>query len=115
MKTTQVVFLKSLSSSESMEKFITVEREKRTRDLIARNPNSESNALIEKISKDMLESPEAKAFVNGFMKATLQAMCESKNDAGLQEAVIGTVVHAFAMGFAYAASLIDASAESVVC
>jgi hypothetical protein len=97
-----------------MEKFISAEREKRTHDTITRNPNSESGALNEKISKDMLESPEAKAFIAGFMQATIQAICESKNDAGLSAAVIGTVVQAFAMGFAYAASLIDASAESAV-
>jgi hypothetical protein len=114
MKTTQVELLQQLSSTDTIEKFIAAEREKRTNDLLSHNPNSESNALTEKISKDMLDSPEAKAFVAGFTGATLQTMQESKDDRRLKAAVIATVVEAFAMGFAYAASLIDSRVESVV-
>jgi hypothetical protein len=114
MKTTQVEFLKSLSSAETMEAFIKSERIKRIAELGNGAQSTESKSLRSLLIKQLTDSPEARGFVGGFYQATLDAFACSNNDMELRVSLVSLITQLFTIGFQYAASLSDSSAESMV-
>jgi tRNA(Glu) U13 pseudouridine synthase TruD len=115
MKTTQVEFLTQLSSAETIEKHLVAARKA----IVARTEkgdNRPTNTFIA-LQVQMANSEEARSYLHAAAVVAIRVIAQYAG-ASDKNAVIKQLMSLFAGAYAdgveYAASLIDASAESVV-